>query len=93
MATRAKRTGRLHIRLSSQLKALVEQAADQQGQTLTDFATATLVDSARRVLRQQNVTELSNRDRDAFVAILDDTEAKPNRALKGAVRKYKKSLG
>jgi uncharacterized protein (DUF1778 family) len=44
------------------------------------------------VIQQQHLTELANRDRDVFVALLDDTAARPNKALAAAAR-YKKHLG
>lgn len=93
MPTKPKGPARLHVRLSAPLKALIEQAAAQMGQSITDFATSTLVSSARRILEQQTVTELNNRDRDVFTAMLDDVEAGPNKALKDAAKRYKKSLG
>jgi len=43
--------------------------------------------------RAQNVTALSNRDRDIFVALLDDADARPNKALTEAARRYKKHFG
>jgi uncharacterized protein (DUF1778 family) len=36
---------------------------------------------------------LSNRDRDRFIALLDDAGAEPNKALAGAAATYKKRLG
>ena len=45
---------------------------------------------ARQVLLEAQVTRLSNRDRDAFLAALDAADAKPNKALKAAARRYKK---
>jgi hypothetical protein len=39
------------------------------------------------------VTELSNRDRDIFIALLADAEARPNKALAAAARTYKKYAG
>ncbi len=36
---------------------------------------------------------MTDRDRDRFVALLDDAEARPNRALSDAAKRYKKNLG
>jgi len=41
------------------------------------------------VIQEHDVTQLSNRDRDRFVALLDDADAEPNRALKAAANRYK----
>ena len=35
-----------------------------------------------------NVTRLSNRDRDALLAILGDADARPNKALRAAAKRY-----
>ena len=81
---------RLNFRLSSELKKLIEQAAAHMGQTVSDFAVSTLVQNARRVIEEQERTDLTRRDRDVFVKLLDDTKARPNRALAAAARKYKR---
>jgi uncharacterized protein (DUF1778 family) len=76
-----------------QLKAVIEEAAAALGQSVSDFAVSTLVQTARTVMRQRSVTELSNRDRDVFIALLDDVNAKPNKALADAAKRYKKHFG
>jgi len=93
MPTRARNEARLNFRLSSDSKVVIEEAAAALGQSTSDFAVSTLVQTARSVLRQQTVTELSNRDRDRFIALLDDAEARPNKALSEAARRYRKHLG
>jgi uncharacterized protein (DUF1778 family) len=45
------------------------------------------------VIEQRNVTVLGDRDRDRFIALLDDAEARPNPALLKAAKRYKKHLG
>lgn len=91
MATDA-RDARLNFRLPSDLKAVIEEAAASLGQSVSDFAVSTLVQQARSVLSQRDATVLSDRDRDRFVAILDD-DALPNAALRQAAKRYKKNLG
>lgn len=93
MATTAKSEARLNFRLPGDLKEVIEQAAAHTGQTVSDFAVSTLVQSARSIIEEHDRTELTNRDRDLFVALLDDPRAKPNKALAAAARKYKKQLG
>jgi len=92
MATGA-RDARLNFRLPSDLKEVIEEAAASLGQSVCDFAVSTLVQQARSVIEQRNVTTLSDRDRDRFIALLDDAEAQPNAALVKAAKRYKKSLG
>lgn len=92
MATGA-RDARLNFRLPADLKDVIEEAAACLGQSVSDFAVSTLVQQARSVVEQRNVTELSDRDRDRFRALLDDAEARPNAALVKAAKRYKKKLG
>ena len=88
--TTAGNDARLNFRLSSDLKQIIERAAAHTGQTVSDFAVSTLVQNARRVIEEHDRTELSRRDRDVFVNLLDDSKANPNRALAAAARKYKR---
>ncbi len=84
---------RLNFRLPTALKETIEEAANRLGQSVSDFAVSTLVQTAREVIEQENVTRLSARDRDVFVALLDKPSIQPNEALKAAARKYKKHRG
>jgi uncharacterized protein (DUF1778 family) len=84
---------RLNFRLPAELKQTIEDAAARTGQTVSDFAISTLVQTARNVIAQENITRLSMRDRDVFLALLDVTDARPNRALAAAARTYKKRRG
>jgi len=83
---------RINVRLSSDLKQLVEEAAVTVGQTVSNFTISTLVREARQVISDAQITRLSNRDRDTFLAVLDSADAKPNDALKTAARRYKKRM-
>lgn len=71
----------IHIRISSNIKEIIDKAIAVSGQTLTDFATRSLLNSANEVLEREYVTTLSNRDRDRLLAMLDADEA-PNEALR-----------
>lgn len=89
----AKSDARLNFRLPAELKETIEQAAAYLGQSVSDFALSTLIQTARNVIQQHNVTVLSNRDRDIFLALLDDPQACPNEVLREAARKYKENRG
>jgi len=93
MPKKATRQARLNFRLSPELKEVIEAAAAHLGQSVSDFAVSTLVQSARGVIHEHDVTTLSNRDRDIFLALLDDADAKPNETLKKAAERYKRHLG
>ena len=90
MSTATREQARLNFRVPADVKQNIEEAAARLGQSVTDYAVSTLALNARQVLRDHDVTELSRRDRDLFLAMLGDTQAKPNRALKAAARKYRK---
>ncbi len=89
MPAATKSKARLNFRLPAHLKNVIEEAAAHLGQSVSDFAVATLVQKARTVISESNVTKLSRRDRDRFLAMLDDESAKPNKALLDAVKHYR----
>jgi uncharacterized protein (DUF1778 family) len=90
MPTTTKADARLNFRLSTELKEVIEAAAAQLGQSVSDFAVSTLVRQARQVVHEQALTHLSNRDRDIFIAALDCTDLKPNKKLVAAAKRYKR---
>jgi len=92
MPATTKADARLNFRLRSDLKQVIETAAAQLGQSVSDFAVATLVREARQVVHEQNRTQLSNRDRDIFLAALDRTDLKPNKKLVAASQHYKRQV-
>lgn len=81
---------RLDVRLTREKKELIEQAAAASGQTVTDFTVSTLCRRARKVLRDEQVLVLSDRDRDAFLAALENPP-KPNRALLRAAQDWREA--
>ena len=93
MATVSRNDARINVRLPSELKQTIEDAASALGQSVSEFAIATVVREARLVLQDAQVTRLSNRDRDRFLKALDALDAKPNAALKAAARRYGKLRG
>ena len=88
MATNSRNSARLDFRLSPEHKELIEQAAFAVGQTVSDFATTTLLLRARQAVEETKGIQLSNRDRDIFLAMLDD-ETEPNEALLNAAQRYR----
>ena len=86
-------TARINVRISSELKETIEDAAAALGQSVSEFTISTVVREARLVLQESQVTRLSNRDRDVFLQMLDDVDRKPNAALKAAANRYRKQRG
>ena len=79
------------FQLPDEAKHVVERAAIASGQSLGEFAVQTLVERANEVLEHQHVRMLTDRDRDAFIALLDSDEG-PNEALRKAAEDYKHYL-
>ncbi|MCU0707805.1 MAG: DUF1778 domain-containing protein [Pirellula sp.] len=69
------------------MKKSIEDAAAELGQSVIDFAISTLVQAARKVLHDQHITRLSERDRQDFATMLDDESRKPNDALVKAAKR------
>jgi len=86
----SKRESRLNLRLPGELKELIEAAAALHGLSVGDFAVSVLIENAQRILQQDSVTRLSARDGLSLLNALDKTDAKPNKALSNAAKKYLK---
>ncbi|HEX8694730.1 MAG TPA: DUF1778 domain-containing protein [Longimicrobium sp.] len=78
---------RLSFRVDPSIKRLIERAARYSGETVTSYALSALVRDARQVVQAHELTILSDRDRDRFLALLDDPP-EPNEALRRAARRY-----
>ncbi|MDQ3087795.1 MAG: DUF1778 domain-containing protein [Acidobacteriota bacterium] len=87
----AKRISRLDFRISEENKRLIEQAAIINEQTVSDFVLSITLPIARERVSQEQLTKLSNRDRDIFLALLND-ESEPNEALKQDFSEYRDYL-
>jgi len=84
------RAARLDIRLNPQAKEKIEQAAVVSHQSLTDFVVTNLLRASEEALQRQQLIHLTNRDRDLFLAALEK-DARPNRALRKAAERFKRS--
>ena len=91
MANLEQAVSRLNFRLPVELKEKIERAAVVSGVTVTDFAISALVNSADNVLEKHQNRVLSDRDRDIFLALIENPP-EPNEALKKAVQEYKKRV-
>ena len=87
----ATQTDRLDVRLPTESKTLIARAAELLGLNLSAFTVATLVERAREVVDKHAVIELSNRDRDRFLFLLDNPPS-PSDALKRAAQEHKESV-
>lgn len=82
---------RLEARISPETKALLQNAADLQGRTLTDFVVSTVRAEAMRVIQEHQTLTLSLEESEAFVEALLNSPP-PNDALKAASRQYKNAI-
>ncbi len=82
---------RLNFRLPPEIKERIENAALVSGITVTDFAITALANTAQEVLEKHHTRVLSDRDRDIFLAMLEEPP-EPSAALKKAVKEYKKRI-
>lgn len=72
---------RINLRASKEAKDLMQQAADRLGTTLSAFIISQAYEAARKVVTDQEILLLSNRDRDRFLTALENPPA-PNEALR-----------
>ncbi len=84
---------RLNFRINGELKKTIEDAAAKMGQSVSDFAISTLIQASRKILMDEQVTRLTDRDRQIFAKMLDDESTAPNAALVKAAKQYKKQVG
>jgi Protein of unknown function (DUF1778) len=64
---------------ASTLEKTIEDAAAEMGQSISDFLISHLVHAARKILHEQQVTLISERDRQVFAAMLDDESSMAER--------------
>lgn len=82
---------RLEARVTAELKAMFQRAADLKGLTLTDYVINSLVDSSQQVIREHEVLTLVGRNRDALIEALMNPPP-PSPRLVAALARYRKSI-
>jgi uncharacterized protein (DUF1778 family) len=85
-ATTPSRRHRLEVRVTPDQDALIREAADLEGATVTAFVLDTVTTRAKRVLRQHQDLVLSNEAFDRFIAELD----KPAKPVPELVKLFKR---
>lgn len=91
--TRTKpRFARLEARISPDQKKLLVKAAALEGRSLTDFVVGSAVQEAKRIVHENEIIVLTERDREVFVAeLLNPTP--PNKALIKAMKAHEAKRG
>ena len=82
----ATKTERIEVRLSTEHKAVIENAAALRGQSLSAFVVSEALEQARRL----QLTVLTRRDWEQFLEIMD-REEEPTPALIAAAQKHRNS--
>ncbi len=73
-------SARINLRTSPEAKALIERAAAIMGATVSSFMLQNAYEAALRLVAQQDVITLSDRDRDVFLNALENPP-EPTQAL------------
>jgi uncharacterized protein (DUF1778 family) len=89
---RSRKNGRLEARVTPEMKAMFQEAADLEGLSLTDFLIRSVREAAQRTFRERESMELSRRDQALFVQALLDPP-KPNARLQRAAQRYAQMFG
>lgn len=83
---------RIYARVNSKLKQRIQHAADLKGLDLTSYVISTLLADADKTVKENEVMELSQRDREAFAMALLNPPA-PSKELLAAAKRFKKNTG
>ncbi|HMV50098.1 MAG TPA: DUF1778 domain-containing protein [Blastocatellia bacterium] len=81
----------LTLSLSPTLSALLTKAARLRNASLNEFALTALENAAQATVEDTNLIELSVRDRDLFLAALDE-DSEPNEALLRAMKRHRQMI-
>jgi uncharacterized protein (DUF1778 family) len=87
----AKRTERLDARITRDEKSLIETAANLRGISVTDLIRTSITDAAARIIRENEILTLSERERRIFVEALLNPP-KPNEAALASVKRYRRQV-
>lgn len=87
MATASVDRGRNTARVPAEVQKTLEIAAGMVGATLNQFIVQTALREAERIIEQERVIRLSDRDADAFLSALDNPPP-PNEDLMAALQDY-----
>jgi uncharacterized protein (DUF1778 family) len=79
-----RKNARLEARVTEEQKQLMERAALLRGQNLTEFMVAVLAETSLQIIKDREVIELTDRDRQAFADALLNPPAPSDRAYADA---------
>lgn len=82
---------RITARISEDVKQLLTKAAELSGATLNQFLVQAALEKAQRMIEQENIIRLSQRNSEWFFNLLDNPP-KPNAKLLKAVAAHQQGL-
>jgi len=82
---------RITARVSSKMRATLEQAAELLGSTVNQFVVQTAYQEAQRLVERESVIRVSQKNARKILSLLDNPP-KPNKRLKDAVKAYHSSV-
>lgn len=82
---------RIYARVNSKVKQRIQYAADLKGLDLTAYVISTLIADADKTVQENEIMELSQRDREAFARAIINPPA-PGEHLLAAARRYKERM-
>lgn len=85
--TATRKSERLEARIPAPQKEVLLRAASLQGQSLTEFVLSSAAEAAKRIIRENDLLELSERDQLAFAQALVNPP-KASARLKKAAKDY-----
>ena len=86
------RQERLGFRMSEETKRLIERAAYLEHRKVTDFCLGALIEAAKRSIAEHETLALSEADRAAFFAALENPP-EPNQRLVKAMAEQQRRIG
>lgn len=69
-ANKIRKNARLEARITEEQKQLMEKAALLRGQNLTEFMVAVLTEAATQIIKDREILQLTERDRQVFADAL-----------------------
>ena len=82
------RDARLDLRMTADNRALIGEAAQLNGTTLSDYVMSVVIRAARRDVLQARVLRLDPDGWDEFVAVLDEPDTNAMTALRSRVTRW-----
>ena len=89
METVKNKSDRLSVRLNTDQKLLIDQAAQALGVSTSGFVLSYALEAANTIIAQRNRIELSERDWNRFLEIISE-DAEPTPAAIEAAKRYKR---